>query len=130
MDHTDWHSIRPWSRRFALFVKEITSVSVTLIISSTLNKLDDAEVSLASLALTTLDNEETDARIATNSLFENLSVKVNNTVWQRFISRVDEEADEAVVIVFGLIPGRQYDIELGITPQEEWLRSQITTNHG
>lgn len=126
---SDWHSIRPWSLRFALSVREITSVSATFILSSTFNS---TEPSLASLGLTILDDEESDAsqrtRVVANTLSKGLAVKVNNAPWQRVLLRVDDEVDEALIIVFGLIPGRQYDIELGITPGEESLRSQITTN--
>lgn len=126
---SDWHSIRPWSRRFALSVREITSVSATFILSSTFNS---TEPTLASLGLTILDEEENDSsqrnRVVADTLAKGLAVKVNNSPWQRVLLRVDDEVDEALIIVFGLIPGRQYDIELGITPRDESLRSQITTD--
>ena len=60
-------------------------------------------------------------------LSKGLSVKVNGTPWQRVLMKIDDEADEAVIILFGLMPGRQYDVELGIVPNEKTLRSQITT---
>jgi hypothetical protein len=131
---SDWHSIRPWSRRLALSVREITSVSATFILSSTLNSRNDTEPSLASLGLNLSDDEDGDIpqrnRVVADTLAKGLAVKVNNSPWQRVLLRVDDEVDEALIIVFGLIPGRQYDIELGITPREESLRSQITTDQG
>lgn len=45
-----------------------------------------------------------------------LSVKVNGASWKLFLIRVDDEADEALIIIYGLMPGRQYDIELGVLP--------------
>lgn len=66
-------------------------------------------------------------QIVADALSKGLSVKVNGTPWQRVLMKVDDEADEAVIILFGLMPGRQYDVELGIVPAESVLRSQITT---
>ncbi|THH30993.1 hypothetical protein EUX98_g3172, partial [Antrodiella citrinella] len=70
-------------------------------------------------------------QIVADALSKGLSVKVNGTPWQRVLMKVDDEADEAVIILFGLMPGRQYDVELGIVPGENSpLRSQITTENG
>ncbi|KAH8101832.1 hypothetical protein BXZ70DRAFT_1063855 [Cristinia sonorae] len=66
-------------------------------------------------------------QIVADALSKGLSVKVNGTPWQRVLMKVDDEADEAVIILFGLMPGRQYDVELGIVPAEISLRSLITT---
>ena len=66
-------------------------------------------------------------QIVADALSKGLSVKVNGTPWQRVLMKVDDEVDEAVIILFGLMPGRQYDVELGIVPGENSLRSQITT---
>lgn len=132
LDRSDWHSIRPWSRRFSLSVREVTSVSATFILASTFDIHDETDPSLASLGLTISDDEEDDTskqnRVVADTLSKGLSVEVNNLPWQRVFLRVDEEADEALIIVFGLAPGKRYDIELGITPREEHLRSQITTD--
>lgn len=135
-DLPQWHSIRPWRPTLSLSVREITSVSATFILSSALRTSADAaiaEQSLASLGLTNdddgSDGDSSNAgpQIVSDVLSKGLSVKVNGTPWQRVLMRIDDEADEAVIILFGLMPGRQYDIELGIVPNEKTLRSQITT---
>lgn len=66
-------------------------------------------------------------QIISDVLAKGLSVKVNGIPWQRVLIRIDEETDEAVIILFGLMPGRQYDVELEIVPGERTLRGQITT---
>ncbi len=42
---------------------------------------------------------------------------------------MDDEGDEAIIILYGLMPGRQYDIELGIVSMEgeEVLHSRMVT---
>jgi len=133
-----WNSIRPWTRRFALTVNHVSSVSATFTLKSALSAqpLDPALEAL-------LEDEEgegpfpsTDhplsaavgARAVSDALTQGLSVKVNSSPWQPVLLRVDEESDEAIIVVFGLIPGRQYDVELGISHRHESLRSQITTD--
>lgn len=133
-----WNSIRPWIRRFALSVHQVSSVSATFTLKSALSAqpLDPALESL-------LEDEEDEpafpssdlpgsaaagARAVSDALTQGLSVKVNSSPWQRVLLRVDEESDEAIIIVFGLMPGRQYDVELGISHPHESLRSKITTD--
>lgn len=65
-------------------------------------------------------------QIISDVLSKGLSVKVNGTPWQRVLMKIDEVTDEAVIILFGLMPSRQYDIELGILPGDT-LRGQFTT---
>ncbi len=105
-------------------------------LSSPLVSSDSATVeqSLASLGLSN-DEDDQDGdtsnrgpQIVSDVLSKGLSVKVNGTPWQRVLMRIDDEADEAVIILYGLMPGRQYDIELGIVPNEKTLRSQVTTS--
>ncbi|KAF7792092.1 hypothetical protein EIP86_003122 [Pleurotus ostreatoroseus] len=141
---TQWHSVRPWRPTLSLVVREITSVSATFILSALVHSSADSnaaavvEQSLASIGLSNLSNDEDGSdgdagggpQIVSDVLSKGLSVKVNGTPWQRVLMRVDDEADEAVIILFGLMPGRQYDIELGIVPNEKTLRSQITTITG
>ena len=130
-----WHSIRPWTHRFALSVNQVSSVSATFSLKSALsaNPLDPALESLLE------DEQDESASPATDhvvpsagpctvsdALTNGLSVKVNSSPWQRVVVDVDE-SDEAIIIVFGLMPGRQYDIELGISHRHESIRSQITT---
>jgi hypothetical protein len=135
-DPSQWHSIRPWRPSLSLSVREITSVSATFILSSPLVSSDSlaVEQSLAALGIT---NDEDDEAVAESSngnvrgvpdvLSKGLSVKVNGTPWQRVLMKIDDEVDQAVIILFGLMPGRHYDVELGIVPNENLLRSQITT---
>lgn len=52
--------------------------------------------------------------IISNALAKGLSVNVNGSSWQRVLIRIDDKADEAVIIIYGLMPGRQYDIDLGL----------------
>ncbi|EKM57041.1 uncharacterized protein PHACADRAFT_194616 [Phanerochaete carnosa HHB-10118-sp] len=137
-DPSQWHSIRPWRPSLSLAVREITSVSATFILSSPLGPSDFASVeqSLASLGITNDEDEDASegngssrgVQIVSDVLSKGLSVKVNGTPWQRVLMKIDDEADQAVIILFGLMPGRQYDVELGIVPTESSLRSQITTD--
>jgi hypothetical protein len=136
-DVSQWHSIRPWRPTLSLVVREITSVSATFILSSPLGAdPTTTEQSLASLGISNADENDIEqdvgsagrsTQIVSDVLSKGLSVKVNGTPWQRVLMKIDDEADEAVIILFGLMPGRQYDVELGIVPNEKILRSQITT---
>ena len=133
-----WHSIRPWIHRFALSVNQVSSVSATFTLKSALaaNRLDPDLESLLederdeAPGCASTDHPEPAAgpRAVSDALNQGLSVKVNSSPWQRVLLRVDEEEDEAIIVVFGLMPGRQYDVELGITRRQEPLRSQIVTN--
>ena len=173
-----WQIIRPWAPSLCLSVREITSVSVTFILSSTLS---DREIdpSLASRGLNAAaaaeeshgDLQESERVVASSSAVSSssssssssllcaneeslksqtrsfianalakglLSVTVNGSPWPRAFIRIDEESDEAVIIVYALMPGRQYDVELGLIPNDQQssnnnnattthLNSQITT---
>ena len=130
--HSDngWHSIRPWAPILSLTVREITSVSATFILSSS---LDEPDASLASLGLEAAgdDPEQGDggkkkAGIVSDALAKGLSVNVNGSAWPRAFIRIDDQLDEAVIIIYALMPGRQYDIELGLA-ESSTLRRQVTT---
>jgi len=129
-----WHSIRPWIHRFALSVDQVSSVSATFTLKSALSAkpLDPILESLVEDERGDTSCAPTDSstrpRAVSDALTQGLSVKVNSSPWQRVLLKVNEECDEAIIIVFGLMPGRQYDVELGITHQEESLRSHIITN--
>ena len=132
-----WHSIRPWIHRFALSVNQVSSVSATFTLKPALatKPLDPPLDSLfkdeeddSTCASSTRTDSFTRSRTVSDALAQGLSVKVNSSPWQRVLLRVDEEFDEAIIIVFGLIPGKQYDVELGITHPQEALRSRITTD--
>ncbi|KAF6757682.1 hypothetical protein DFP72DRAFT_890351 [Ephemerocybe angulata] len=183
-----WHSIRPWDAQLSLYVREITSVSVTFILATEISGPGESEVdpSLAALGFTaaaenedssrstsvsksnatsenipndddepfqqsgrqTSDSSSVEASTSASSskkprslinekLANGLRVNVNEVNWQRVFIRVDEKADEAVIIVYGLMPGRQYDIDLALVQpgqgqgqgqgQQQSLRRQILT---
>lgn len=125
-----WRTVRPWSNRFVLTIREITSVSATFILSSILSS--DSDPSLASLGLSNVPGDDDaleDILFISEALGKGLSVYVNGAPWKRTLIRVDEENDEAIIILYGLIPGRQYDVVIGImTCQgEEMVQSQMLT---
>ncbi|KAI0702050.1 hypothetical protein C8T65DRAFT_831200 [Cerioporus squamosus] len=136
---TEWHSVRPWHPTLSLSVREITSVSVTFILASPYSAHDSANPDLASLGLSSSDDDDqsrdsastadtSHSQVVSDILTKGLSVKVNGTPWQRVILRMDDMLDEAIIILYGLMPSRQYDVELGILPGEASVRSQITTD--
>ncbi|TFK91633.1 hypothetical protein K466DRAFT_595919 [Polyporus arcularius HHB13444] len=135
----EWHSVRPWHPTLSLSVREITSVSVTFILASPYSAHDSANPELASLGLSSSDDDDqsrdsastadtSQSQVVSDILTKGLSVKVNGTPWQRVILRMDDMLDEAIIILYGLMPSRQYDVELGILPGESSVRSQITTD--
>ena len=118
-----WHKIRPWSPHFILTIREITSVSATFILSSTLSskESEDAE-GLVSGNVSDDDLEDaaanTGVHVVSDAMAKGLSVNVNGAPWKRSYIRMADEGDEAIIILHGLMPGRQYDIELGIDSGE------------
>lgn len=143
-----WHSIRPWTPHLILTVREITSVSATFILSSSLST--PAEDISTPIAEDTSENEhhdlestidESDAADSTLdttargiiadalSGSKGLSVSVNGSPWQRVLIRLHEPLDEAIIIIYGLMPGRQYDIDLGLVQggQASSIRRQVVT---
>lgn len=103
--------------RFTLSVREITSVSATFILS--------ADPSLSDFSWD--EDDSSDSRLIQDALSKGLSVLVNGAPWQRVLMRIDDSADEAIIVIYGLMPGRQYDIELGVAPGDEGIRGQVTT---
>lgn len=57
-------------------------------------------------------------------------MSVNGAVWQKVFPHFDENVDEAVIIVYGLMPRRQYDIILSLTQEGHTAQHQITTVEG
>ena len=117
-----WHFVRPWHPRLSLFVKEITSVSATFVIVSLTGRdhfdPDDGPASTSS--------SNNPSVVVPDPLSKGVSVKVNGTPWPKCLARLSDNADEAMIIVYGLMPGRHYDIELGLIAGEK-LRGQIVT---
>jgi hypothetical protein len=151
-----WQAIRPWAPSLCLAVREITSVSVTFILSSTVSDREidpslasrgliaaaeeseespqETEPVASSSAVLSSPNEEstksqTRSFIA-DAVANRLTVAVNGSPWPRAFIRIDEHSDEAVIIVYALMPGRQYDIELALMPngQQSSDENDITTH--
>ena len=122
-----WHSVRPWVPRLSLYVHEITSVSVTFILSCRFS----APGSLDTAALEEelggkFDEGEMKHKIA-DALGKGVAVKVNGSPWQRVVMHVDEESDEeAVLILYGLMPAKHYEIELSVVAGES-IKGNLTT---
>ncbi|KAJ7039754.1 hypothetical protein C8F04DRAFT_996125 [Mycena alexandri] len=144
---SEWHTIRPGKPPLSLSVREITSVSVTFILSSTFSDFTaEAEPFLASLGLAAEDdNEEDDGDDETDDsvsaeqkklsvisevLAKGLSVNVNSATWKGVYIRIDDKTDEAVIIIYGLMPGKKYDIDLGLVQggQSNNIRRQVITD--
>ncbi|KAJ7243199.1 hypothetical protein B0H12DRAFT_1236521 [Mycena haematopus] len=143
---SEW-PIRPGRPPLSLFVREITSVSVTFILSSTFFDFGaEAEPFLASLGPTAEDDNEDDdgddetddsvsaeqkkTSIISEVLAKGLSVNVNSATWKGVYIRIDDKTDEAVIIIYGLMPGKKYDIDLGLVQggQSNNIRRQVTTD--
>ncbi|KAF9446587.1 hypothetical protein P691DRAFT_622338, partial [Macrolepiota fuliginosa MF-IS2] len=124
---SNWHAVRPWLPPLTLSVREVTSVSVTFLLSATISQPSDLDIDVD------LENEfegddqtQPQQSIISEALAKGLSVKVNGSPWQRVFIRIDDSADEAVIIIYRLMPGRQYDIDLGIVHSRH-LRRQVAT---
>ncbi|KAJ7637175.1 hypothetical protein FB45DRAFT_865065 [Roridomyces roridus] len=146
MDASEWHTIRPGKPPLSLTVREITSVSVTFILSSNFSNFTlDTEPFLASLGLAAEDeneegedDDETDESVAEQKkssvisevLAKGLSVNVNSATWKGVYIRIDDKTDEAVIIIYGLMPGKKYDIDLGLVQggQNNNIRRQVVTD--
>ncbi|KAH0834872.1 hypothetical protein J3R83DRAFT_10501 [Lanmaoa asiatica] len=129
---SEWHIIRPWTPHLMLAVREITSVSATFILSSSLDARhttdDEPEPELpGDTSNDTNSDAISDSRgIIADALSHGLSVDVNGSNWQRVILRMNDHADEAVIVIYGLHPGRQYDIDLALVSGGT-MRKQVTT---
>jgi hypothetical protein len=126
-----WHSIRPWTgiNRLSLQVREITSVSVTFILSSS-----DSSGS-SPLELDSGDEDDDGGEFndgnpsgISDTLGRGLAVKVNGLPWEKVVMHVDEDADEeAIIILYGLMPSRVYEVELSIVAREQSIMGNVTT---
>jgi hypothetical protein len=116
--------MRPWTRRLSLSIREITSVSATFILSSPFSNAE-SELSLVPPRVFADDgfeeeNEDSEfsetrkLSIVPDALAKGLSINVNDLPWQRVLIRIDDKLDEAIIIIYGLMPGRQYGIDIGL----------------
>ena len=129
---SEWYTIRPWTPHLTLAVREITSVSATFILSSSLDTRhtadDEPEPELSGDTSNDTSNDYAlDSRgIIADAMSHGLSVDVNGSNWQRVILRMNDHADEAIIVIYGLHPGRQYDIDLALVSGGT-MRKQVTT---
>ncbi|KAF8621243.1 hypothetical protein AX15_007953 [Amanita polypyramis BW_CC] len=142
LDISAWRSAHRSAPPLSLIVREISSVSATFILSFSIAEVDR---DIASLVHAAEDDNDLDATNENDSgnktskkrlsfiseIFakELFSVNVNGSPWQRVFIRVADNGDEAVIIIYGLLPGRQYDIDLGLVQdgQSSTIRSHFTT---
>ena len=124
-----WQSVRPWIPRLSLTVKEITPVSVTFVLSCALPaNLSDED--FEDEAGSSSDHRAGPSRPPSISecLGKGLAVKVNDTPWQRVVMHIDDDMDEdALVILYGLLPAREYEVELAVAAGEDSIRGKVTT---
>ncbi|KIM59092.1 hypothetical protein SCLCIDRAFT_1038830 [Scleroderma citrinum Foug A] len=145
-----WHAIRPWTPHWTLAVREITSVSATFILSSALDSRataaatstsDGTEAELIydcdpSTSSSSMTPSATPSAVSAVDMRRpvladtDLSVVVNGSTWQRFIMRMHESADEAIVLIHGLYPGRQYDIDITLVGGGVVGRQMVVTSEG
>ncbi|KIJ14588.1 hypothetical protein PAXINDRAFT_12689 [Paxillus involutus ATCC 200175] len=130
---SEWHTIRPWTPHLTLAVREITSVSATFILSSSLDARPTTDAELGpDLTVGTSEDTSDDAAISdsrgiiADAMCHGLSVDVNGSNWQRVILRMNDHADEAIIVIYGLHPGRQYDIDLALVSGGT-MRKQVIT---
>ncbi|KAI3602898.1 hypothetical protein WG66_011153 [Moniliophthora roreri] len=146
MDTPGWTSIRPWIPPLSLSVREITSVSVTFVLSAS-SAPGDPDLAALGLSLeditqraddeaegddedSSTTNSESETKktpsVLSRALAGGLSVEVDRASWRRVFIRIDDKADEAVIIVYGLMPGRQYDVDLELVQGQTMSRQVVT----
>lgn len=127
----------------SLTVREITTVSATFVLSSRwddtplVSLCDSASSSSSSSSDADSDGEgneggeckdyseqEDQTPTLADTLNQGLSVTVNGTPWSCAFVKVDEQLDEAVVIVYALMPGRVYEVGIEIDSPNSQLESR------
>jgi len=119
-----WTTIRPWipPSPLSLVVREITSVSVTFALSAVIGEDDEDDEDEDEEAQQ--DSEDTKSSPVSRALADGLSVEVDGSTWRRVLIRVEEEA---VIIIYGLLPGRQYDIILALMRGDGRYSTKVVT---
>ncbi|PPQ68455.1 hypothetical protein CVT26_006042, partial [Gymnopilus dilepis] len=99
--------------------------------SQTLNGNGNGAAPSASVSATaTANGESKPSSVIADALAKGLSVNVNGSAWPRAFIRIDDQLAEAVIIIYALMPGRQYDIELALASMGQPstpIRRQVTT---
>lgn len=109
------------SHRISLQIREVTSVSVTFILRIAFVTRNSA------IALSDDEEEPFRAPTISEALGRGLAVKVNANNWKRVVVQVDEDEQEAIVIVYGLLPRKKYEINLNIAASDENISESVTT---
>lgn len=117
-----WSSIRPYTPRLQLTVWEITPVSVTLILATSLDPVflrrpDEGQIA-----------EEEEPRGISDVLKSGLAVKVNAEPWDKVVIHTGEDEEEAIVTICGLLPAVNYVIDLHVAAADEDFHGVITTS--
>ncbi|KAG8749598.1 hypothetical protein FRC14_001230 [Serendipita sp. 396] len=122
-----WQTIRPWVDRVSIQVKELTSVSATFILTSA-SAGDDEDID-QHLAALQVDSEgaHPSQKSIRSILSRGFTLKVNSSGWNNYFLNVEEDGSEAVIILYGLRPGRQYEVEFIIEQEESPLRKDFVT---
>jgi len=131
-----WNSIRPYTPRLLLHVREITSVSVAFSLSTTLDATYlNPSGNGASAHQDEDDTIESDMMTFRSKpgiadvLRTGLVVKLNGSPWQKVVIHAEESEEEAIVVLYGLFPVRHYEVELSVVAGEETYHVSVVTNN-
>jgi hypothetical protein len=122
---SQWHSVRPWTSRLLLSIRDITSVSVTFVLTSAMDP-PDLSMDLAALGLD--ESELYEENPIPDLLGRELAVKVDKMPWQNVLVDVSDGGEEAIIVLYGLMPARHYEIELTVVSVKEPLRKHVITD--
>ena len=125
MSNSGWETIRPWTNRVAIQVKELTSISATFILSSA-TAVDVGDGELAALHSAEPAPQRPQKSVG-DILARGFTIKVNSGSWNNYFLNVEEDGSEAVIILHGLRPGRQYEVELTLEQEESALKKDFAT---
>jgi vacuolar-type H+-ATPase subunit D/Vma8 len=122
---SQWHSVRPWTSRLLLSIRDITSVSVTFVLTSAMDP-PDLSMDLAALGLD--ESELYEENPIPDLLGRELAVKVDKMPWQNVLVDVSDGGEEAIIVLYGLMPARHYEIELTVVSVKEPFRKHVVTD--
>lgn len=85
---------------------------------------DDPELSMYTNGTATTGEENP----LPDLLGRELAVKVDKMPWQNVLVDVSDEGEEAIIVLYGLMPGRHYEVELTVVnAKEPPIRKTVTT---